>query len=102
MNVEKAERKLREAKFFLDKMRDRERLAFGDKETFDFYLSAFLNAGPPSGTRFMFSKIASAIVQLRLGKRLGKMVSRRAITPFIILWARIDVPKSITGVRLVA
>jgi hypothetical protein len=40
-NVEK---KLREAGFFLDKMREQERRAFGDKEPFDFYLSAFLNA----------------------------------------------------------
>jgi hypothetical protein len=40
-NVEK---KLREAQFFLDKMRDQEGRAFGDKEPFDFYLSAFLNA----------------------------------------------------------
>jgi hypothetical protein len=45
MKVEKAERKLRETKFFLDKMRDQECRAFGDKEPFDFYLSAFLNAG---------------------------------------------------------
>jgi hypothetical protein len=45
MKAEKAERKLREAKFFLDKMRDQECRAFGDKEPFDFYLSAFLNAG---------------------------------------------------------
>jgi hypothetical protein len=40
-NVEK---KLREAQFFLDKMRKQEERAFGDKEQFDFYLSAFLNA----------------------------------------------------------
>ena len=45
MKTEKAERKLREAKFFLDKMRAQECRAFGDKEPFDFYLSAFLNAG---------------------------------------------------------
>src|SRR5262249_61199057 len=40
-NVEK---KLREARFFLSKMSESERLAFGDKEHFDFYLSAFLSA----------------------------------------------------------
>ena len=45
MKVEKAERKLREARFFLDKLRKQECRAFGDKEPFDFYLSAFLNAG---------------------------------------------------------
>jgi hypothetical protein len=45
MKVEKAEKKLRETKFFLDKMRDQECRAFGDKEPYDFYLSAFLNAG---------------------------------------------------------
>jgi hypothetical protein len=41
MHVDK---KLREARFFLDQMREQERRAFGDKEPFDFYLSAFLNA----------------------------------------------------------
>ena len=40
-NVDK---KLREAEFFLEKMRERERMAFGDPEVFDFLLSAFLNA----------------------------------------------------------
>jgi hypothetical protein len=40
-NVEK---KLREAQFFLEKMREREGMAFGDPEVFDFLLSAFLNA----------------------------------------------------------
>src|SRR5262245_55624224 len=37
-------KKLREAQFFLEKMRDQEKRAFGDKEPFDFYLSAFRNA----------------------------------------------------------
>jgi len=45
MNVERVEKKLREARFFLKKMSDHERLAFEDKEPFDFYLSAFLSAG---------------------------------------------------------
>lgn len=41
MNIEK---KLREARFFLEKMREDEAKAFGDR-AFEFYLSAFLNAG---------------------------------------------------------
>jgi hypothetical protein len=41
-NVEK---KLREARFFLGKMIEQESIAFGEKEPFDFYLSAFLSAG---------------------------------------------------------
>jgi hypothetical protein len=44
MNLDRVEKKLREARFFLDKMRDQEAKAFGDKEPFDFFLSAFLNA----------------------------------------------------------
>jgi hypothetical protein len=44
MNIEKVEKKLREAQFFLSKMSEQEHLAFGDREPFDFYLSAFLNA----------------------------------------------------------
>jgi hypothetical protein len=43
--IEAIEKKLRETRFFLDKMIEHERLAFDDKEPFDFYLSAFLNAG---------------------------------------------------------
>src|SRR5688500_5896996 len=38
------DKKLRETTFFLEKMAEREQLAFGDHEEFDFYLSAFLNA----------------------------------------------------------
>jgi hypothetical protein len=44
MNVERVEKKLREAQYFLDQMIEKERLAFGDKEPFDFNLSAFLSA----------------------------------------------------------
>jgi len=44
MNVEGIEKKLREAKFFLNKMSEHERMAFKDQEPFDFYLSAFLSA----------------------------------------------------------
>jgi hypothetical protein len=45
LKIENVEKKLREARFFLNKMTEHERLAFDDKEPFDFYLSAFLNAG---------------------------------------------------------
>src|SRR5258706_6078284 len=41
-NVDK---KLREARYFLRKMREREAMAFGDHEEFDFCLSGFLSAG---------------------------------------------------------
>jgi hypothetical protein len=44
MDLERIEKKLREAGFFLNQMRDREGRAFGDKEPFDFYLSACLGA----------------------------------------------------------
>ena len=42
--TETIDKKLREAGYFLDKMRKHEAKAFGDKEPFDFLLSAFLNA----------------------------------------------------------
>jgi hypothetical protein len=45
MIVEGVEKKVREARFFLDRMIEHERMAFDDKEPFDFYLSAFLGAG---------------------------------------------------------
>ncbi len=44
MNIERVQKKLGEARFFLEKMREDEAKAFGDK-AFEFYLSAFLNAG---------------------------------------------------------
>jgi hypothetical protein len=43
--TENIDKKLRETGFFLDEMREQEKRAFGDKEPFDFKLSAFLNAG---------------------------------------------------------
>jgi hypothetical protein len=61
MPYENIDKKLREVRF-LDKMRETEKLAFGDKEHSNFYLSAFFNAAistlkwsgrgptPPSGS----------------------------------------------------
>jgi hypothetical protein len=43
-NFDSVEKKIREAAFFLQKMKQLEDLAFGDSERFDFYLSAFLSA----------------------------------------------------------
>ena len=43
--IENAEKKLREASSSLGQMIEHERMAFGDKEKFDFYLSGFLSAG---------------------------------------------------------
>src|SRR6516165_7648517 len=44
LNIKNAEKKLREARFFLNHMIEQERMA-GDEKPFDFYLSAFLSAG---------------------------------------------------------
>jgi hypothetical protein len=44
LDIPNVEKKLREASFFLSMMAEREKMAFGDREEFDFYLSAFLNA----------------------------------------------------------
>lgn len=52
MNIQNVEKKLREAGFFLEKMSEHERMAVADKEPFDFYLSAFLNAGMTVRTSF--------------------------------------------------
>jgi hypothetical protein len=43
--MQNVDKKLREAHFFLEKMRERAAMAFGEHEEFDFHLSAFLNAG---------------------------------------------------------
>lgn len=42
--MDQVKKKLREAAFFLGKLAERSGLAFGDREEFDFYLSAFLSA----------------------------------------------------------
>ena len=44
MNIDSIEKKLREAQFFLERMKEQEQRAFGDREPFDFFLSAFLSA----------------------------------------------------------
>lgn len=44
MDLQRVEKKLREARFFLNAMITHESGAFGDREPFDFYLSAFLSA----------------------------------------------------------
>ena len=44
MDVSRIEKKLREATYFLNKMSEREQMAFGEHEQYDFCLSAFLNA----------------------------------------------------------
>jgi len=50
--IDTAERKLQEARDFLNRMRDQEQRAFGDKQPFDHYLSAFLSAGMSVRTSF--------------------------------------------------
>jgi hypothetical protein len=45
MEMTRIHTKIAEADFFLRKMTERERQLFGDREHFDYYLSAFLNAG---------------------------------------------------------
>jgi hypothetical protein len=45
VSIERAEKKIREASFFLDKMKERHAQAFSGREPIDFYLSAFLSAG---------------------------------------------------------
>ena len=59
MNIEGVEKKLREAQFFLNKMIEHERMAFREKERFDFYLSAFLNAGRTVDYRLRYEQAAT-------------------------------------------
>jgi hypothetical protein len=44
MELSRIDKKIAEAQFFLDKMTEQETRIIGDKEPFDYYLSAFLNA----------------------------------------------------------
>lgn len=44
MDLVRVHKKLAEAQFFLGKMTEQERRAFGDREPFDYYLSGFLSA----------------------------------------------------------
>jgi hypothetical protein len=45
LDLARVQKKLAETQFFLGNMVEQERRAFGDREPFDFYLSAFLSAG---------------------------------------------------------
>jgi len=45
MDLSRVHKKVGEAQFFLEKMIQRERRLFGDHVQFDYYMSAFLNAG---------------------------------------------------------
>ena len=45
MDLTRVYKKLAEAQFFLGKLTEQERKMIGDMEPFDYYLSAFLNAG---------------------------------------------------------
>jgi hypothetical protein len=45
LDLSRVHKKLAEADFFLDKMREQEQRLVGDREPFDYYLSAFLSAG---------------------------------------------------------
>lgn len=45
MELTRVYKKLAEAQFFLGKLTERERQMIGDREPFDYYLSAFLSAG---------------------------------------------------------
>jgi hypothetical protein len=44
MSTNDVKKKVREAAFFLSKIQEQSRVAFGDHEPFDYYLSAFLSA----------------------------------------------------------
>jgi hypothetical protein len=50
--MKNVEKKVREAEFFLMKMRQQESPTSGDREPFDFYHSAFLNAADAVWARF--------------------------------------------------
>jgi hypothetical protein len=50
--MDRIRNKLREATFFLGNLAERSRLAFGDREEFDFYISAFLSAARSLDYRF--------------------------------------------------
>jgi hypothetical protein len=45
MDITQVNKKIAEARFFLRKMAEYERRIIGDREPFDYYLSAFLSAG---------------------------------------------------------
>jgi hypothetical protein len=52
MDLLRIHKKIAEAQFFLDKMIKQETRIIGDKEPFDYYLSAFLSAGGSVDIRF--------------------------------------------------
>jgi hypothetical protein len=83
-------------------MREQERRAFGDKEPFDFYLSAFLNAGTSFRGEFHVRQDRNrndAIKAWRKAWKDGLSPGDKALYQFITM---IEMPKSIARARLVA
>ena len=67
MSLERIEKKLRETKFFLARMREMEKITIGDREPFDFFLSAFLNA-------------AETVNNVVMGLAHGLAIGRRTVS----------------------
>jgi hypothetical protein len=77
------EKKLREAHFFLKKMIEHERLAFDDKEPFDFYLSAFLNAGRTVGYRLRHEQ-GEEFLRWREGREATLQAQQQGLIKFMV------------------
>ncbi len=58
MELIRVYKKLSEAQFFLGKLREQDLKLIGDKQPFDYYLSAFLNAGRTVDYRLRHEQVA--------------------------------------------
>lgn len=90
------EKKLRETEFFLSKMAEQEGRAFGDKEPFDFYLSAFLNAARTVDYRLRHEQ-GTVYEQWRAAWDLTLSAGQLALIKFLVDDRNVEVHESGSG-----
>jgi hypothetical protein len=100
-NIEGVEKKLREARSCLNNTIERERMAFGDREQFDFSLSGFLNAAMSVRGAFRYEQDRKRNDAVKAWKKIGKRASRRSKQVSTTSCIRIELQKS-TEAALVA
>src|SRR3990172_7950505 len=87
------DKKLREARFFFRKMEKRAQMAFGDHEEFDFYLSAFLNAGRSVDYRLRHEQCA-AYRKFRVGWDSTLSPDDQSLVKFLVDDRNVEVHES--------
>jgi hypothetical protein len=76
LTIEHLEKKMREAQFFLAKMSEYESRAFGEREPFEFYLSAFYSASSSFRDAYCKEFGSDALRDLKLKEQLVSFMGK--------------------------